>query len=557
MTNLVFHRNRKTSLPYPLFHAERPGNLPLVMTNDEFARAFPGENDYVEFKQGVSNKKIQDAAVAFSNLEGGVLLIGARNSGAIIGLNQPGESAREVHEAIKDASNCGRYEIRELTVDSKVVLVVSIERRHEGFAQTSEGVVRQRKGASNPPLKGPELSRFIAERAFHSFESTPTPFTLDDADAILLTQLSEAFDLSNEDVDTRLREAGLLSNGSDKLKLTVAGSLLLLKDPSAIGCRAYIDIRRYGADSDEPDKTWTVSGAASEQIIIATRDVIDELGVTSAVLGARRVDMPKLPPRAVREAIANAVAHRSYQDAGSAIRIEIRQDKVVIISPGGLPEPVTINNIRSQQAARNDVVLRALRRLGLAEDLGKGIDRIEDDMTAGLLEPPIFEDDGRFFSLTLKTTGTFTSVERAWILQLIDNDKLSPRSAPVLVEAARRGTLTNSDVRSLLGVDSVIARSLLQGLVNAGALLQEGDRGGAHYRVSPTAGAPARIRYSDEEFESMILDLATKRPISNSDVRERTGLDRTDTAKLLRHLVESGKLIVSGSKRGTRYTVSE
>jgi ATP-dependent DNA helicase RecG len=63
--------------------------------------------------------------------------------------------------------------------------------------------------------------------------------------------------------------------------------------------------------------------------------------------------MPELPPRAIREAIANAVADRSYEHAGTAIRVEIRSTSLTITSPGGLPEPVTVENIRFQQAARN------------------------------------------------------------------------------------------------------------------------------------------------------------------------------------------------------------
>lgn len=542
-------------MSYPLFHPEHPGDLPLLLTEEEFAREFPGEGSHVEFKQGVSIKKIQEAAVGFSNDEGGVILVGVSPTGAVTGLSQPGEKARQIHEAMKSVSNCGRYEIRQITVGTKTTLVVSIERRHEGFAQTSDGVVRIRRGASNPPLLGADLSRFVAERAFHSFESTSTNVSLDDADPIQLDRLRRAYGWPDGDISDRLRECGFVERAKGSSQLTVAGALLLLDDPSQIRCRAYIDVRRFRADSQEPDKTWNVTGSVAEQIEVATRDILAELGSTTAVLGAHRVDMPRLPPRALREAIANAVAHRSYQNAGSAIRVGIHPDQVRITSPGGLPEPVTIENIRFQQAARNAAVLEALRRMGLAEDLGRGIDRIEDDMVADLLQPPEFEDDGSFFSVTLRLVGAVTPLERAWVRQLIDRNKLDARSAPVVVHAARQGPIANVEVRALLGVDSVVARSILQRLVAEGVFEQRGERGGAEYLISTSAGAPVRIRHSDEELEQIVLDLAREQPVTNALVREQTGLDRLDVLSLLRRLVENGRLVREGARRGTRYVL--
>jgi len=171
------------------------------------------------------------------------------------------------------------------------------------------------------------------------------------------------------------------------------------------------------------------------------------------------------------------VAHRSYEHAGSAIRIDVYRTHVTITSPGSLPEPVTIENIRYQQAARNGRLLGALRRLHLAEDQRQGIDRIEDDMAAELLHAPEFATDGSFFSVTLRLGAVVTPRERAWVRALITEGRLEPRSAPVVIAAARQGRITNSDVRSLLDVDNLVARTTLQGLVRTGLFVQDGERG--------------------------------------------------------------------------------
>ncbi len=525
----------------------------MVMAKEEFGREFPAEGDYLEFKQGASWKKIQEAAVAFSNANGGVILVGVAPDKTITGVVEPGEKARQIHQAMQGTSNPGRYEVHELTVGSAVVLAISVERRHEGFAQTSDGVVRVRRGASNPALMGTDLSRFVADRAFQSFESTPTALPPADADPDLMERLAAAYEWPPGDIGPRLREAGFAIMQRGKERLTVAGALLLLSDPSVIGCRAFVDVRRYRADDQEPDRTWTITGSVAEQIEGATRDILAEVGSSTAVLGVQRVDMPKLPPRAVREAVANAVAHRSYQNAGSAIRVEVYPDRVRIISPGGLPEPVTVENIRVQQAARNDAVLDALHRMGLAEDLGRGIDRMEDDMVADLLQLPEFEDDGSFFTVTLRLVGTVTPLERAWVRQLIDREQLDARSAPVVVQAARQGSITNSDVRALLGIDSVDARHVLQRLVVEGVFLQRGERAGTEYVVAASAGAPVHIHRSEEELVQIVLSLAEEGPITNALVRERTGLDRLAALRLIQRLVADGRLVQEGERRGTRY----
>ena len=102
----------------------------------------------------------------------------------------------------------------------------------------------------------------------------------------------------------------------------------------------------------------------------------------------------QLPEVVVREALANAIAHRSYEASGTSVRVELRPGAVTIISPGGLPEPVTVSNLREANAARNLDVIRVLRRYGLAEDAGRGVDVMQDTMRSETLEQPEFRDTG-------------------------------------------------------------------------------------------------------------------------------------------------------------------
>lgn len=528
----------------------------MVLSLEGFADAFPGEGEHIEFKQGVSANRAQEAAVAFSNSDGGVLIAGVAPDGRIVGIAQPGEKAKDLHQALRDARDPGRYEVRELVVDDRTLLVLSVDRRREGFSQTSSGAVLVRRGASNVPLIGSELSRFIARNAFEAFELTPTSQSLDDADTELIERLRTAYGwAAGADLAPDLLDAGFAAIESGLRILTVAGSLLLLPDPAVAGGRPYIDVRRYGSDDPDPDKLWEIRGPVDHQIEQATADVLSELGSVSAIVGVQRVDMPKLPPRAIREAISNAVAHRSYEHAGAAVRIEIRPTGVTITSPGSLPEPVTVENIRFQQSARNDRLLGALRRLGLAEDLGKGIDRIEDDMAAELLHPPVFEDDGSFFAVRLRLGGVVTPRERAWVRALIRDRRLDARAAVVIVAVARDGSISNSEVRALLDVDSVQARGLLQALVSERVLERRGERGGAQYVIAADLGVPARIRHTDAELDEIALALAAQGPVTNALLRDRTGLSSAESRSVLQRLATRGELVRLGERRGSRYVL--
>ncbi|MGH3923727.1 MAG: ATP-binding protein, partial [Pseudonocardiaceae bacterium] len=180
----------------------------------------------------------------------------------------------------------------------------------------------------------------------------------------------------------------------------------------------------------------------------AAQLVIDELGSDLIVTGIHRRDLPRLPSVVVREAIANAVAHRSYERDQSAIIIEIRPHQVVVTSPGPLPESVTVATIRHAQAARNPSVIAVLRQFRLTEDAGRGVDVMQDVMRDEMLDPPIFEEIGEFVHVTLPIKGPITPQERAWLKDLEEGGTLKPAERLLLAHVARRQMATRLEFRS-------------------------------------------------------------------------------------------------------------
>ncbi|HKU82356.1 MAG TPA: ATP-binding protein, partial [Candidatus Tumulicola sp.] len=90
----------------------------------------------------------------------------------------------------------------------------------------------------------------------------------------------------------------------------------------------------------------------------------------------RREDVPVYPPEAVREAIVNAVIHRDYLLAAMNIEVAVFSDRLEIVSPGRLPNGITIDRMRTGcRAARNQLVKDIMRDYGYVENIGLGVPR--------------------------------------------------------------------------------------------------------------------------------------------------------------------------------------
>lgn len=537
-------------MPYPLFHPASSEPEPAFLTGSSFRAAFPHESQYVEFKEGLSASALQDAVVAFSNADGGVVLIGVRDSGDVLGRDLTPSALDDIHSSLRQVRDSGRYTIRAVPVESRSVIAVGVARRIDGFAQTPAGRVLARRGTMKVPLFGDELRRLINERAVTPFESTPTSSSLGAVSAALLHDLVEAFGW-RDSVEQHLEEHGLIDSTG---MVTVAGCLYLLDDAAPTLGKPYTEILRYPAAGSDYDRRLEFRGPLHHQLQRVVAEIMDQLGQELVVLGIRRHELPRLPEVVVRETIANALAHRSYEASGAAVRVESYPHELRVVSPGGLPEPVTVETMRDAQAARNPRTIAVLRRYGLAEDVGRGIDVILDSMQREMLDPPRFEDTGHAVIVTLPIRSAVAPSERAWLREVETRGLIEPRDRVVLVHAARGEALSNARVRDLLGVGADAARRSLRRLRDADFLVQQGVRGGATYVLKASLRPPAGLRLSQEALEDILVELASAaEPLTNARVRLRTRLDAAEARRLLRGLVEQGRLVQEGQRRGTRY----
>jgi len=324
------------------------------------------EFDHVEVKaaRGGTPKRLYEPFSAFANRTGGgVLLFGLDESKdfSIVGV---GDAHRLQEDITSLASAAMEPALRpKFTVDEiedETVVAVEIEEtsaERKPCFHKKAGLPKGaylRVGNTNRQMNEYEVFGYLSGRGqpTHDEEIVPDA-TLEDLDKGLLDdylarlreyrQGASFLDGSREEVLKRLRVAGL---DSEVVRPTVAGLLMFGKYPQEFFPQMMITfVQYYGITEDErtPKGARFVDnrrfeGPIPEMVEQAETYVLGAMRKSALIEGMFRRDIPEYPQEALREALANAIAHRDYSPyvRGSHIQISMFADRLEIQSPGGL-----------------------------------------------------------------------------------------------------------------------------------------------------------------------------------------------------------------------------
>lgn len=210
-----------------------------------------------------------------------------------------------------------------------------------------------------------------------------------------------------------LRDFGLLGDFGGERAPTLYGILGFGRTPQ-IHPRTTSFLIRCAAYAGEDRGTEVIlAGVADGRLDEQVRRALGwfrSLGWREKYEGLLREDLPRLPPEALREALANAVAHRDYGIGGSAILLEVFADRAEITSPGTLADHRTVESVRAGSAprARNRKIANLLVEAGLMERRGRGWPLMRDAMREfNGTEFDLLNDlDGGYFRVTLRFHGS-------------------------------------------------------------------------------------------------------------------------------------------------------
>lgn len=205
----------------------------------------------------------------------------------------------------------------------------------------------------------------------------------------------------------------------------------------------------------------------------------------------RREDIPLVPRTAIREALVNAVMHRSYRQKSPvqiiryANRLEIRNPGHSLVPDERLGEPGSVT--------RNEKIAAVLHETRYAETKGSGIRAMRESMAQANLTPPTFESDREkdCFVVTFLFHHFLNEDDVRWLGQFADM-ALSEDEQKALVFARELGAINNAAYRDINRVETLVASGHLRRLRDLGLLEQRGKSVGTFYvPTQRVAGAPA------------------------------------------------------------------
>jgi ATP-dependent DNA helicase RecG len=443
-----------------------------------------GPGALVEFLPAADVDALAEALVAFANADGGTIVVGVDEHGRPNGQ----AFADEVEGALRAAERHVRPPVQtgweRVDAAAGTCVVISVPRSPLLHA-LADGRVLIRAGGENRPLAGDEIRQLAATKSTGDFEveTVPGATRADLDDEIIAEYVAKREERQRRrvdlPVDALLQQIGALDAEG---RPTVVGVLLFGRDPQAFLPHGdLIFVKFVGTEPRGEDglagygRREEVSGPLARVIENAWQMVWEEMVVGAVVKGLEREERTEYPPFAVREALVNAVCHRDYRLKGRRIEIRMFADRLEVVSPGGLPGFITVDNLVEEHFSRNPRLVAGLFQWGYIEELGLGIDRMIEDMVQAGHPPPRFRATPYSFTVTLSNVR-----ERRALPQWASH--MNERQARAVAHVRSNGSITNREYRGLCpDVTPETLRLDLVDLVDKGVFLKIGSKKGTYY----------------------------------------------------------------------------
>ena len=190
----------------------------------------------------------------------------------------------------------------------------------------------------------------------------------------------------------------------------------------------------------------------------------------------------ELPKDALREAVVNAVCHRDYFEKGARVMVEIFDDRMDIVSPGGACKGITSDNFGTVSIARNSVVASMLYRADYIEQMGTGIMRMRNAAKEVNVPEPQFELSG-FFKVIFKRAEIDSSIGHQSAANRLQSVAATDRKRAIIsyLEEYKKGT--SIDFVNIVGLSDGRVRALLREMVSDGLIEKVGKNRYTHYML--------------------------------------------------------------------------
>ena len=410
-----------------------------------------GESHFREFKscfEGATGKKtprsvkdvakdVSETLVAFTNAEGGDLLVGVEDDGTISGMPYQDDDLKVLTDSPKThvfaETPLPSCHIRKVTIDDRTILYFSIPPGMDYCYLTSDGRCLQRKDLESVPVSAEHIKASRQEATSRGYDRQfEVRASVNDLDLELISivagQISHGMT-----AEKCLQYLDLAEFSTQGLKLKKAALLLFAKNITKWHPRSQVRVLKINDTQLKTGQEYNVThDQETSQNILRLIDaswtlIRPHLVETRFSQDAKFQTQIIYPELACKEALINAIAHRDYSREGMGIEVNIFTDRLEIVSPGGLLSSISIEDLRNLTGvhqSRNSLIAKVLRESGYMRELGEGMRRIFKLLKDSDLTPPILASMPDRFSITLSQQLVYTEKEKLWL----DNFNRSPLS---------------------------------------------------------------------------------------------------------------------------------
>jgi predicted HTH transcriptional regulator len=426
------------------------------------------EGKTLEFKRDLSSPEgVLRTLVAFANTAGGTLLIGVEDKTRRLRsladcLDQEERLANHISDSITPRLV---PDLEILSHRKSQLLAVHVYpsslRPHHLKREGEETGTYVRVGSTNRRADRELREEMRRLSRGESFDEQAIPEY--NSEALDFRVISELFRSARELKPKDLESLRLLVNHQGRKVPSVAGMLICGKDRLARFPDAWLQVGRFRGEN----KSLLVDQREiSGNLVKGVEETMDflrkHLWQGQVFKGLYRQETLTIPPVALREALINAVVHADYSQCGAPFRISLFENRLEIENPGLLSLGMTVEDLaQGVSRLRNRVIARVFKEIGLVEQWGSGVQRMQAACVEAGLPGPRFEEVGLRFRVTFDLKP----------LQAPRPDDVEDK---ILAELRKGKHLSTTQIAHAIGLSSRATRLRLIRMVNQGRLREIG-----------------------------------------------------------------------------------
>lgn len=535
----------------------------------------------IEFKSDIDcldEKELVSEIVGMTNTEGGVLYLGVEDNGDITGVHKKHRDPNGAMALIANKT-VPSLSVRAEIIEEEGIEVLQIQiPMSKTIIATSDGKIQRRRlkpdgSPENVPMYPYEIPGRLSSLSQLDYSAQILlGATMDDLDGNERDRLRNIIkyrkgdktllELTDEELDKALQ---LVKEEAGVLYPTVTGMLLLGKED-----RIAELLPTAKAVFQVLEGTKVRKNEQTSKPLLATFEMFEEYMKAwnperEMEYGLFRVPIPEFSEAAYREGLVNAFCHRDYTVI-QAMRVAIEDEGLTISSPGGFIEGVNLKNLLTVEShGRNPVLADALKRIGLAEKTGRGIDRIfEGSIVFGRPLPDYSETTSTYVKLFIQRA----EPDLAFTKMISNEENRLGRSLPInsllilsALQSQRR--LTIAEIAEVTNIGEIRAKAVVEKLVEAGLVDASGNNKARFYILSSKVykeqdnivGYVRQTGIDAVKYEAWIMELIQKQggKITRDNVVELLNVTPPQAYRLLKKMSDKGRIKLVGNGRSAYY----